>query len=229
MLRKTKRRHIKRIGRKTKRGLHPFTSINWDKAALLFKNLPKQEKASGRYPSTREILSILAAAGILGLIFAFPPAIAPIAALIRLGNRDYRGWGMRRTIKRLEKQKYVSVKEYTDGRVEVRITKQGMTKALMYQLEEMRLIKPKKWDKKWREVIFDVPEKYKQLRDIFRMRLVQLGLYQLQESVYVSPYPCFDEVEFLRELYGIAFAVQYLLVERIDDDTFLRTHFDLSL
>ncbi len=227
MLSKTKKSSVKKKGRKIKRGLHPFANINWDKATLLFKDLPKQEKEPGRYPSTREILSIVAVAGIVGLIFAFPPVVAPIAALVRLGNRDYQGWGMRRTIKRLKKQKYVSVKEHTDGRVEVCITKQGMAKALMYQLDDMKLIEPKRWDKKWRELIFDVPEKYKHLRDIFRMRLVQLGLYQLQESVYVSPYPCFDEVEFLRELYGIAFTVQYLLVERIEDDALLRTHFDL--
>lgn len=214
--------------RSRKRRKHPFANINWNKASELFKNLPQQEKVPGRYPQTKEILTILAAAGTVGLMFVFPPTVHLVAALVKLGSRDYTSWGMRNAINRLKRQKYVSVKEYKDGKVEVVITKQGMTRALSYQIEEMKLHKPKRWDKKWRVITFDVPEKYKRLRDIFRMRLVQLGLYQLQESVYVSPYRCFDEIEFLRELYGISFTVQYLLVENIENDSFLLSHFELS-
>ena len=102
-----------------------------------------------------------------------------------------------------------------------------MTKALTYQLDTMKLDRPKKWDKKWRVVIFDVPNKYGRTRDIFRKRLDQLGLRKIQKSVYVSPYPCFKEVEFLRELYGIPVTVQYLLVEQIEDDAFLKRQFNL--
>ncbi len=58
--------------------------------------------------------------------------------------------------------------------------------------------------------------------------LRQLELYPLQKSVFVSPYPCFDEVEFLRELYGVAFTVRYLLVERIEKDEFLKQHFNVN-
>ena len=103
-----------------------------------------------------------------------------------------------------------------------------MNRALTYQLDTMMVRKPKRWDKKWRVVIFDIPEKYRRVRDIFRSRLRQLSLYQLQESVYISPYPCFSEIEFLRELYGVSFTVSYLLVDRIEDDELLRSHFELS-
>ena len=205
-----------------------FAEIDWEKAVALFHEPPKQEREPGRYPSTKEILSVLAAVGAIGLIFAFPPALAGIAALVRLGRRDYSGWGMRRTLKRLEKQKYISVSEDDEGNVTVRITEQGMTRALSYKLESMVLQKPKKWDRKWRVVAFDIPEKYKGLRDVFRMRLGQLGLYQLQESVYVSPYPCFDEVEFLRELYGVSFTVRYIVASRIEDDDYLKQRFQLD-
>ena len=205
----------------------PFAKIDWEKAVALFHEPPKQEKESGAYPSTKEILSFLAGVGVVGLILAFPPAIGGVAAFIRLGRRDYSGWGMRRTLKRLKKQKYVSVSEDDEGNVTVRITKQGMTRALSYKLETMTLERPKSWDKKWRVVAFDIPEKYKGLRDVFRMRLGQLGLYQLQESVYVSPYPCFDEVEFLRELYGVSFKVRYIVASRIEDDDSLKQRFNI--
>lgn len=205
-----------------------FAIIDWEKTAPLFREPPKQGKEPGTYPSTREILLFLAGVGVVGLILAFPPIITGIAAFVKLGRRDYSGWGMRRTLKRLKKQKYISVSEDDQGKVTVRITEQGMTRALSYKLESMELQKPKKWDEKWRVVAFDIPEKYKGLRDIFRMRIGQLGLYQLQESVYVSPYPCFDEVEFLRELYGVSFTVRYIVADRIEDDESLRQRFQLD-
>ncbi|OGG29588.1 hypothetical protein A2971_00925 [Candidatus Gottesmanbacteria bacterium RIFCSPLOWO2_01_FULL_46_21] len=204
-----------------------FARIDWEKAVALFHEPPKQEKESGTYPSTKEILSFLAGVGVIGLILAFPPAIGGVAAFIRLGRRDYSGWGMRRTLRRLKKQKYISVSEDDKGNVTVQITEQGMTRALSYKLETMVLAKPKSWDKKWRVVAFDIPEKYKRLRDVFRMRLGQLGLYQLQESVYVSPYQCFKEIEFLRELYGVAFTVRYIVAARIEDDESLKQRFQL--
>lgn len=147
--------------------------------------------------------------------------------MLVLGNRRYSGWRTRQLLDRFEKQKYVSVSEHADGKITVSITEKGMTRALTYELETLSMIKPKRWDKKWRIVIFDIPEKHKGIRDIFRMRLRQLGLFQLQESVYVSPYPCFDEVEFLRELYGVAFTARYLLAEKIEDDESLKQHFTL--
>ncbi len=205
----------------------PFARIDWEKAIALFHEPPKQKKESGNYPSTKEILSFLAGVGVIGLILAFPPALTGVAAFIRLGRRDYSGWGMRRTLKRLKKQKYIAVSEDDEGNVTVRITKQGMTRALSYKLESMALQKPTKWDGKWRVVAFDIPEKYKGLRDVFRMRLGQLGLYQLQESVYVSPYQCFKEIEFLRELYGVAFTVRYIVADSIEDDASLKQRFQL--
>ncbi len=205
-----------------------FANIDWKRAELIFHDVPAQEKNPGKYPSTKEMLMFLAGVGVVGLILAFPPIITGVAAFVRLGERNYSGWGMRRMLKRLNKQKYISVSNEGDGNVTVRITKQGMTRALSYKLESMVLQKPKKWDGKWRVVIFDIPEKHKGLRDVFRMRIGQLGLYQLQESVYVSPYSCFDEVEFLRELYGVSFTVRYIVASRIEDDEYLKQRFELD-
>lgn len=202
--------------------------IDWQKAAVIFNRLPKQEKKPGTVPSSKEILHFIAAAGAVGLIIAFPPAITGIAALVKLGSRDYRSWGMKRQLERLSRQKYIHIKHLPDGKTSVVITKNGFTRALTYHVNNLVIQKPKHWDKKWRVVIFDVPEKKRKLRDRFRAGLHQLGLYQLQESIYVSPYPCFDEIEFLRELVGIAVSVRYILAENIEDDEALRSYFDLS-
>lgn len=204
-----------------------YPDIDWQKASALFARAPQQERNPGRIPSTKEILHFAAAAGAVGLIIAFPPIITGVAAVIRLGSRDYRSWGMRKQLSRLSRQKYIKVEYLPDGQTSVVITKNGMTRALTYQTSQLALQKPKHWDRKWRVVVFDVPEKKKHLRDRFRAGLRQLDMYQLQESIYVSPYPCFDEIEFLREIGGVAVSVRYILAEHIEDDEALRSYFTL--
>lgn len=217
----------KRVGKKKTRVLQsPYSNIDWEKASTLFQHSIPIQKSPSNYPSAKEILRVLAVAGAIGLVFAFPGAAPAIGTLV-LGKQKYDRWQTKQVITRLHKQKYVKVEYLEKGKVQVKITKNGLVRALTYEIEKMNLNKPKRWDKKWRIVIFDIPETYKRVRDLFRMRLGQLGLYQLQESVYVSPIPCFDEIEFLRELYGIAFTVRYLLVENIEDDEFLKSHFQI--
>lgn len=205
----------------------PYANINWDKASVLFKRPLSESSTSGSFPTVSSILHIVAAAGVIGLMFAAPASAKNLAPFI-LGKRKYSGGKGRKILRQLAKQKYIHITDHPDGSSTVRITREGKIRALTYDVNSLHLIKPSQWDKKWRVVIFDISERNRKLRDIFRLRLRQLGLYLLQESVYVSPYKCFDEVEFLRELYGVPFAVKYLLVEKIEDDDALRARFDLE-
>jgi DNA-binding transcriptional regulator PaaX len=52
----------------------------------------------------------------------------------------------------------------------------------------LKLIK-NPWDGLWRFVVFDIPEKKSNYRDIIRRRLEYLGFKQLQRSVWFSPLP----------------------------------------
>lgn len=205
----------------------PYAKIDWEKTAILFKNSTSDTTKKRLFPLTKDVLRIIAGAGAIGLTFAFPGAIPALGAIF-LGDKSYPRWSANKIFSQLDKQKYIAVNENADGSTTVKITQKGMTRALTYQLDILQLKKPKHWDGKWRVVIFDVPEKYRRARDVFRMRLGQLGLYQLQESVYVSPTPCFKEIEFLRELYSVSINVRYLLVEKIEDDSYLRDHFSLN-
>lgn len=205
-----------------------YAAIDWEKAAKLFRTSSQHDESVKHvYPPVKKILKALAIAGSVGLIFAFPGAAPAIGSLF-LGQKQYNPWKTKHVISRLRKRKLVSTKYNDDGSVTVTLTKDGMLQAITYQLESMKLKKMNKWDNKWRVVIFDIPEKYRKTRDIFRMRLKQLGLTILQESVYVSPYPCFKEIEFLRQLYAISIKVRYLLVEKIEEDEELRSYFELE-
>lgn len=211
---------------KSERKFGPYANIDWEKVKGLFEKPVSSPIEKKLFPPTYEILHVLWAAGAIGLTFAFPKAGTSIANFI-LGKK-YCVWRTNQVISRLRKQKYISIKYNSDGSTSVRITRNGMIRALTYKIDTMKIQRQIRWDKKWRVIIFDIPNKYRRVRDVFRTRLKQLNLYQLQESVYVSPYPCFDEIEFLRELYGVTFKVQYLLVEKIEDDEFLRSRFDIN-
>ncbi len=64
-------------------------------------------------------------------------------------------------------------------------------------------------------------------RDALRERLKNLGFYELQKSVFVFPYECQDEVNFLIEFFNLRKYVRYAVVESIDNDLHLRKIFNL--
>ncbi len=74
------------------------------------------------------------------------------------------------------------------------------------------------WDKKWRVVIFDVPEKNEYARDFFRLKIVELGFMQIQKSVYVYPFPCTDEVTFIVRKLGLEKYVTIMISEIIQGE-----------
>lgn len=217
---------IKKGQKIRRKSVSPYASIDWKNATQLFQR-DSQKKIVQKTITARSLLLWLAGAADKGLVY-LAHADDPAVVEYLLEGTGPLSWRMQHMVSRFQQQKYVTLEEKPDGSIVMRITKHGFVRALGYNLSTMQLKKPNMWDKKWRLVIFDVPEKHRRLRDIFRLRLKQLGLYALQESVYISPYSCFDEVEFLRELYGIAFTVRYLLVEKVEDDEYLRTHFKLT-
>ena len=103
----------------------------------------------------------------------------------------------------------------------------GKKKALEYNVEKMRIKKPVSWNGKWHVVISDIPEYKKKARDAFSAKLKRIGLFPLQKSVFISPYPCRDEIDFLIELFDLRPFVRYLVVKEIDNDLHLRKQFDL--
>lgn len=219
------KKYLKRKYATRRRKDNPYAHIQWDKAAKLFERQPNRNIKRFPYPRVADVLAALMKVGEVGLTIVFESHKRGAEFLHPGLDVD---WRWKQVIRKLEKQRFVTMRENANGSVTVTVARRGMVRALTYQLDTMKLSIPEQWDKKWRVVIFDIPVKYNRTRDLFRMRLQQLGLYKLQESVYISPYSCFDEVEFLRELYGVPFTVRYLLLEKVEEDAFLKRHFHLT-
>ncbi|MEK7562216.1 MAG: hypothetical protein AAB509_00850, partial [Patescibacteria group bacterium] len=103
-------------------------------------------------------------------------------------------------IHRLYRSKLVKKITNPDGTFTFVLTDKGKLRALTYNFENMK-IERKDWDGKWRFVVFDVPEKFRIGRDALRGKIKKLGFYELQKSVFIFPYKCQDEIEFIIEFF----------------------------
>lgn len=106
------------------------------------------------------------------------------------------------------------------------LTPKGKLQILKYlHLEKMF---KSKWDKHWRVIIFDIPEKLKKWREYTRRELKQLGFFSLQESVYITPYPVSEELNELLNEWGLRKYFRYITVTEIDKEEDIKKQFGLK-
>lgn len=221
---------LKKVKKQKKYSLNlSLNQIKWEKMEKVFsldRNifLKKIKKDDDNKPDAKELLKILAAGSIIVLSFAVPTL--PLALSPFISSKRFDQSRFNQIFHRLKKQKLVKV-VYEKGIPTVRITNAGKVRALRYKMEEMIIKKPQTWDKKWRIVIFDIPEKHKNMREIFRRHLQVMGFFMLQKSVWVHPYSCFDEIEFLRQIYHVGVNVTYIIADKIESSDNLKSFFDL--
>lgn len=79
-----------------------------------------------------------------------------------------------------------------DGEPKYRLSSKG-GKTLICDFPLLTL-QNKRWDKKWRVLIFDIPEKIRWRRDVFRAKIKEIGFGMAQQSVWVSPNPFEDDI-----------------------------------
>ncbi|MDO8729389.1 MAG: hypothetical protein Q7K26_05945 [bacterium] len=106
-------------------------------------------------------------------------------------------------------------------------TLSGQSLLHRWQFADFKLQKPKKWDRKWRVIIFDIPENKRKVRDLIRHLFHQAGLRRLQDSVWAYPYDCEDILTLLKTDLGVGKYVLYLIVDELENDKHLREDFDL--
>jgi len=196
-----------------------------------------KDKASPISPSVKNILELLGKGVLLSSLFVFPGAALGIKAIYdvyeEIGKRrDAREWDrfnlakLRYILQRLRRQKIIETTQ--EGKYSVvRLTEKGKLRVLKYKLEEMSISKPKHWDGKWRLIIYDIKKFKRRAQGAFRRMLKKLNMLPLQKSVYLTPYPCDSEVEFLREYFDVGEGVLYIVAERIENEEVYKRYFGL--
>lgn len=177
-------------------------------------------------PLSQKILLLLAGGCALG----FSRSPRHYGRLIKEISREWEKIERRAlylAIQRLYESKLIRYREHADGSVEIVLNREGRHQALRYQLNNLSIPKPARWDYKWRVVLFDIPEEQKKMRDALRERLKQLGLLEFQKSVFVHPHECRNEIDFMIELYQARRYVRFIEATRIDNELHLKKKFNM--
>ena len=145
------------------------------------------------------------------------------SALARLKYRN------KSVLARLKQKGEIEFEE-RDGKKFVRLTERG-EEALALGKQKLQLAKgkPRKWDRRYRLVMFDVPEKRKKIRERLRFEMQEVGFLHLQDSAWVYPYDCEEFIALLKADLHIGKDVLYAIVEEIENDKWIRKHFSLPL
>ncbi len=149
----------------------------------------------------------------------------------RISDRSGKGWKelgkvrTERSVAGMYRSKMIDLRLQPDGTWKMVLTDRGKKRALYCKIESMEIRKPKKWDKKWRIVLFDIPEKRKGDRDAFRKWIKKLGFLELQKSFFALPYDCRDEFDFIVEFLGLRKYVRFVVTDDIDNDAYLKSRF----
>lgn len=174
--------------------------------------------------TTKEILiDLLKLGGLFAIIILAPNAIQ----MLKLFDNRYPKRKFQNSFRYLKNKKYIEFTAYGE-KSKLKLTPRGRKQALKYFLDDLKIKKQQKWDKKWRMVIFDIPERKRVARDILRNKLIELGFYKLQNSVFVFPYPCKTEIDQIIDFYFLRKYVYYIEINRIYSDDKLIKTFQLS-
>jgi hypothetical protein len=144
------------------------------------------------------------------------------------GWRKINRMSLRRAIKSLYLSKLVRTIPGKNGELTLVLSNKGEKKVLSYNLTTLQLKVPKKWDGKWRIVMFDIPEHLKVVRESLRFHLNEVGFLKLQKSAFIHPSDCQDVIEYLVEFYNIRQFVRFIIADTIDNELHFKHKFGLK-
>src|SRR3989338_6885232 len=174
----------------------------------------------------KAILVGIAAVGILGVMVVAPNALQALKFFGIEPKNKWQKYNINRSIKRLKDHSLICFETSSRGTF-MGLTQKGEDKLRKFELLGYKLKKPKKWDHKWRMLIFDIKEERKGTRDKIRFTLKRIGFLRLQDSVWVYPYDCEDLVTLMKADFKIGKDLLYLIVDTIEGDTKIRNYFKL--
>lgn len=167
------------------------------------------------------ILHTVAAAGILSVALVAPNVLVAMEKLGLIPNKRQREY-VSSSASKLVKRGLL----YFDGK-RYQLSSRGESLLRRWQFADFKIEKPRKWDKKWRVMIFDIPEKRRAIRNDLTTLFKQAGIRRLQNSVWVYPYDCEDIITLLKTDFGIGKNLLYLIVDELENDKYLREEFGL--
>ena len=174
--------------------------------------------------------TVLSAVGIAGILAIGMVAPNTLQLLGGFGKHKRRFPEQARSaLTRLAQKGYLVFEKNHRGTF-ARITASGVRALALEEEKASASIRTKrKWDKRYRMVMFDVPEKRKNVRDRLRRSMRESGFLLVQDSAWIYPYGCEDLIALIKADLRIGKDVLYVIVEKIENDAWIRKHFGLPL
>jgi CRISPR/Cas system-associated endoribonuclease Cas2 len=172
------------------------------------------------------VLAAVGLAGILAVIMIAPNIFQAIPGI--MGRKRYRlAFQARTAASRLAIKGHVRF-VVKNGRKHIEITDAGK-RALALEQEKARVaaMQGKRWDKRYRIVMFDIPQKRKNMRDSVRRLLRECGFLRLQDSVWIYPYDCEELITLVKSDMRLGKDLLYVIVDSMENDGWIRKHFGL--
>ena len=182
----------------------------------------KIRKKTTKGDVTKAVLQSIKVAGFLSLM-----AVAPNALQV-FGKRGFNLYKGQKSVINRARDILISngcLAKNSEGFL--KLTEKGEEKLRKYELSDYELVVPRIWDKKWRVLIFDIPEYRKSLRDKVRATLMSIGFVRVQDSVWIFPYDCAELVALLKADFKIGKDLLYMVVQSIENDRDIRECFNL--
>ncbi|MEK7099075.1 MAG: hypothetical protein AAB916_00995 [Patescibacteria group bacterium] len=199
------------------------------------KEVARDQRKRKRYDTAQQAgitlgFTLLGIAALCGVVFVSAVAPNVLSAFGRLGRhrRYFRKKDFMAQLYAFRQRGYVEAVKDDEGCMEIRLTEMGKIQVVKRALGDLRIAPQEQWDGIWRVVLFDIPERNKWAREGMRQSLKRMGFYPLQKSTFVFPYPCREEVAFLRNLYDIGHSVRFIETNLLDTDSDAKDFFSLS-
>jgi DNA-binding transcriptional regulator PaaX len=172
-------------------------------------------------PEQKLLLNAIKLAGVLAVALVVPNILGAMQRLGMVPGKRHKA-SLGRSLERLVENGLVirSEKGYS-------LTRAGERRMSQFVFEDFAIRRARLWDERWRVVVFDIPEKRRKLRVRLREILMLAGFLRLQDSVWIHPYDCEDLLTLLKTELGIGKHLVYMVVESIENDRDLRSHFSL--
>ncbi len=170
------------------------------------------------------VLSTLLVVGVLAVAVTMPNAVQLFKYFGPKTPNEQ--WRIRRSVSRLEKSGLLG-KKLVRGQEYFVLTPTGKKRAMRYRLKAMTIKRQKKWDGLWRIVMFDIPEDKRPARRAIGYAIQKLGCLQYQKSVFITPYPCAEEIDFAGECFGVRKHIRIITAKDVEDINNIKKHFNL--
>ncbi|MBI2482328.1 MAG: hypothetical protein HYV76_02090 [Candidatus Vogelbacteria bacterium] len=131
-----------------------------------------------------------------------------------------------RLVKEFHHHHLVDYREENDV-IKIVLSEDAKKQILVYSLDKLIIPTPSRWNGHWFLVSFDIPEKKRSGRDALRDKLKELGFYEWQKSVFIYPYPCRKEVDFIIEVFDLRPYVRIAEVINVTNEAELKLRFKL--